>query len=164
MPRPRNDPGLESKPLPVPLPFCRGHFGGYPFHPRTLHCYHVPGMPPESMKKLPPSPSPSPGAGTGKGAPPFNVPFRPLYAIHLRKKEICQFIEEKYDIKTNSNAVVLTETAKIKINISNLKALEQNVMPLNNYTLFLSQEKVKMLEKQLAEHVKRLVENCTCKC
>ena len=78
MPRPRNDPGLESKPLPVPLPFCRGHFGGYPFHPRSLHWYLAPEMTPESSQKLPPSPSPSPGAGTGKGAPPFNVPFRPL--------------------------------------------------------------------------------------
>ena len=85
-------------------------------------------------------------------------------AIHLGKKEICQFIEKKYDIKTNSNAVVLSETAKIKINISHLKALEQNVMPLNKYTLFLSQEKVKMLEKKLAEYVKRLAENCTSRC
>ena len=85
-------------------------------------------------------------------------------AIHLGKREICQFIEEKYNIKTNSNAEILSETAKIKINISHLKALEQNVMPLNKYTLFLSQEKVKMLEKKLAEYVKRLAENCTSKC
>ena len=69
MPRPRNDPALDSKPLPVPLPFFRGHFGGTPFQPRSLHCYHVPGMPPVSSQKVPPSPSPSPGAGTGKGAP-----------------------------------------------------------------------------------------------
>ena len=62
----------------------------------------------------------------GSGIMPYHC------AIYLGKKEICQFIEEKYNIKTNSNAVVLSETDKIKINISNLKALEQNVMPLNN--------------------------------
>ena len=93
----------------------------------------------------------------GSGIAPYHC------AIHLGKKEICQFIEKKYNIKTNSNAVVLSDTAKIKINISNLKALEQNVLPLNKYAIFLSQEKVKMLEKQLAVHVKRLAENCTSK-
>ena len=68
-----------EKTLPVPLPFCRGQIGGNPFHPRPIHWCPVPGMTPESSQKFPPSPSPSPGAGTGKGAPPFNVPFRPLY-------------------------------------------------------------------------------------
>ena len=96
----------------------------------------------------------------GSGIAPYHC------AIHLGKKEICQFIEKKYNIKTNSIALAvdLSDTAKIKINISNLKALEQNVLPLNKYAIFLSQEKVKMLEKQLAVHVKRLAENCTCKC
>lgn len=45
--------------------------------------------------------------------------------------------------------------AKIKINLSHLKAIEQNLTPLYNYRLALSQEKVKMVEK-------RLTENCTC--
>ena len=47
--------------------------------------------------------------------------------------------------------------AEIKINISNLKAIEQNLKPLYNHRLGLNQERVKMLEK-------RLTENCTCKC
>ena len=85
----------------------------------------------------------------GSGISPYHC------ALFIGKKEICQFVEEKYSIiKENSKSLSLH--AEIKINMSNLKAIEQNLRPLNKHRLALNQEKVKM--------EKRLTENCTCKC
>ena len=85
----------------------------------------------------------------GSGISPYHC------ALFIGKKEICQLLEEKYsNIKENSKSFPLH--AEIKISISNLKAMEQNVRPLNKHRLALNQEKVKM--------EKRLPENCTCKC
>ena len=71
-------PRTWVKASPRPPPLLPGALWGLPLSPPVTSLLLIPGMSPEYSQKLPPSPSPSPGAGTGKGAPPFNVPFRPL--------------------------------------------------------------------------------------
>ena len=96
----------------------------------------------------------------GSGILPYHC------ALYLEDKEICKFIEEKYNCKKKLNEMFFSDGAKICISISRQKALGQNLMPLTNHKLTLSEkafalskEREKILEIRLAENKRGLAEN-----
>ena len=93
----------------------------------------------------------------GSGILPYHC------ALYLEKKEICKFIKEKYGFKIKANTFLLSDYAKIRINISYQKALQQNVMPLSNHRQEMLEKRLAESEKRLAEHKKLLAEYCKCK-
>ena len=87
-------------------------------------------------------------------------------ALYLEDKEICKFIEEKYNCKKKSNEIFFSDSEKICIGISHQKALGQNRLPLTNHKLTLSKKafalskgREKVLETRLAENKRCLAEN-----
>ena len=87
-------------------------------------------------------------------------------ALYLEEEEICKFIEEKYNCKKKLNEMFFSDGAKICISISRQKALGQNLMPLTNHKLTLSEkafalskERKKNLETRLAENKRCLADN-----
>ena len=75
---------------PRPPPLLPGYFArGLPLSPPVTSLLLRPRNAPVSIQKLPQSPSPPLGEGMGKGAPPFNVSFRPLYSWINISSSLC---------------------------------------------------------------------------